>query len=230
MFSTFLKNRPICRSQISSSLLISKRHATVVVGGSTKNLSGGRVPGRRRGPKKRISDLVKPNDVLVKQRWWIEPDRMWYGGFNVSRGKKGVGIKGVLRALCPGNVLYYYDTNLKRKFVHVVPIGEDKKEYMRPFYSGKQIYDMSIDMIKRRINFDESLNANKKNEMMNELRNKQMIYLNDLECIPLELIMIHENESINENKKFHSLFDKSIKISNVKPAFEDEQILHEKLK
>lgn len=89
---------------------ISKRFATVVVSGSSKNQGKAKCPGKRRGPKKTASQKVSWDDVLIKQRTWIEPERKWFGGFNVNRGRKGF-----LNAGVRGRVLYYYDTKQKKK-------------------------------------------------------------------------------------------------------------------
>eukprot|EP00483_Globobulimina_turgida_P009234 UN09253 len=129
-FSKIAKSNPLHQH--------SCRFATVVVGGSAKNHGGGSLPRKRRGPKVTGNELVEKGNILVKQRWWLEKDKIWHGGFNVHRGQKGI-----LNAMIKGRVLYYYDTNEKKKYVSVVPEDEDPRDYMRPFYTPRQIYRMT---------------------------------------------------------------------------------------
>lgn len=195
------------------------RFATVVVGGSAKNHGGGSLPGKRRGPKVTGNELVESGNILVRQRWWLEQDKLWHGGFNVIRGEKGT-----LNALIKGRVLYYYDTNTKKKYVSVVPQDEDPRDYMRPFYTPIEIFKMSKERARRRVKLDSSVNVNKKNKEINELRNVQLNYVNQIEHIPLELIMNHELDQRFKDSSFKQLCDQTNKLSETKPVFEDEQL------
>lgn len=204
----------------SASLLKqSYRFATVVVGGSAKNHGGGSLPGKRRGPKVTGNELVEAGNILVRQRWWLEKDKLWHGGFNVIRGDKGT-----LNALIKGRVLYYYDTNTKKKYVSVIPQNEDPRDYMRPFYTPIEIFKMSKERTKRRIKLDSSVNVNKKNKEINELRNVQLNYINQIEHIPLELIMNHEIDQRFKDSSFKQLCDQTNKLSEIEPVFEHEQL------
>eukprot|EP01083_Nonionella_stella_P300184 1023382_1 len=197
----------------------SNRFATVVVGGSAKNHGSGALPRKRRGPKVTGNELVNAGAILVKQRWWLERDKLWYGGFNVYRGKKGI-----LNALVKGRVLYYYDTNEKKKYVSVVPEEEDPRDYMRPYYTPREIYQMAKSRAVRRVRLDCSVNVNKKNKEMNELRNTQLNYINQIEHIPIELICNHETDHRFRKHSFSQLCEQTEKLNNVKPVFEKEQI------
>ena len=202
--------------------------ATVVVGGSARNHGSGSLPRKRRGPKVTGNETVNPGAILVKQKWWLEPDKLWYGGFNVHRGNKGI-----LNAAIRGSVLYYYDTNEKKKYVSVVPEGEDPRSYMRPFYDPATIYKMAKERARRMVKLDASLNVNKKNKQMNEVRNTQLGYLNQIEHIPMELILKHEMDARFKETSFEKLCKESEKLSDIKPEFEEEQIefaLRNKLK
>ena len=195
------------------------RFATVVVGGSAKNHGGGSLPRKRRGPKVTGNELVEPGNILVRQRWWLEKDKLWYGGFNVIRGGKGT-----LNALIKGRVLYYYDTNEKRKYVSVVPEDEDPRDYMRPFYRPFEIFKMAKERAIRRVKLDSSVNVNKKNKEMNELRNVQLNYINQIEHIPMELIINHEMDQRFKDNSFKKLCHQTDKLSDTQPVFEKEQI------
>ena len=195
------------------------RFATVVVGGSAKNHRGGSLPRKRRGPKVTGNQLVDKGNILVKQRWWLEPDKLWYGGFNVHRGGKGI-----LNAAIKGRVLYYYDTNTKKKYVSVVPEDEDPRDYMRPFYTPREIYSMARERCVRIVKLDASVNVHKKNKEINELRSTQLNYINQIEHIPLELIMNHELDPRFKDESFNTLCEKSDVLADIEPVFEQEQI------
>eukprot|EP01084_Bolivina_argentea_P065907 120152_1 len=197
----------------------SYRFATVVVGGSAKNHGSPSPPGKRRGPKVTGGQLVNKGNILVKQRWWIENDQMWHGGFNVHRGDKGI-----LNAMIKGKVLYYYDTNEKRKYVSVVPEGEDPRDYMRPFHTPFKIYKMAKERAIRRVKWDSSVNVNRKNKEMAQYRNAQLDFMNQIESIPMELIMMHEQDKRFKDKSFGNLCENIDQLQDIKPVYENEQI------
>ena len=197
----------------------SVRFATVVVGGSAKNHGNAAKPGKRRGPKVTGNEIVKPGNILIKQRWWIEKDKQWHGGFNVHRGGKGT-----LNALIKGKVLYYYDTNEKKKYISVVPLNEDPRDYMRAYFTPSQIYRKSHDRSIKRITLDSKLNVNRKNKELNQIRNTQLNYINKIEHIPMELIIQHESDQRFKDENFSILTKQSDKLNNIKPIFEEEQI------
>ena len=94
-------------------MAIQRREATKKAGGTTKNNPGS--PGKRLGLKKWEDSLVKPGNIIVRQR-----GRRYWEGENVGCSKDFT-----LWALVEGRVFFekIWRTNGKRKtVVHVYPL------------------------------------------------------------------------------------------------------------
>merc|ERR1719499_2610720 len=76
----------------------------------------------------------------------------------------------------------------------------------------------------RRVKLDSSVNVHKKNKEINELRSTQLNYINQIEHIPLELIMNHELDPRFKDESFNTLCEKSEALTDIEPVFEQEQI------
>ena len=82
-------------------------------GGSSRN--GRDTAGRRLGVKHFGGEAVIPGNIIVRQR-----GTKWHPGTNV-----GIGKDHTLFALTDGTVAFR-DGKLGRKYVHVMPAGEEK--------------------------------------------------------------------------------------------------------
>merc|ERR1712087_639846 len=132
--------------------------------------------------------------------------------------------KGHLNAAIKGRVLYYYDTNEKKKYVSVVPEDEDPRDYMRPYYTPTELYATAKERAVRRVRMDANVNAHAKNKRMSELRHTQMQYVNQIEHIPMELIMQHELDPRFKDESLHKLVQETEKLEEVTPVFEEQQM------
>ena len=97
---------------------------------------------------------------------------------------------------------------------------------MKPFCTPAQIYKQSRERTEKLLKQDSSLNVRTRDRSLNEYRAKQSDYLLNADCLPLELLMQFEKDSINmENEMTLKQFtEKAENLSNLNPLFADDQI------
>ncbi|ETO09670.1 hypothetical protein RFI_27706 [Reticulomyxa filosa] len=196
-------------------MTLSQRNKTVMVGGTTKSQGQARCKGKRRSPKVINNQLVRRNSILVKQRWWIEKEKQWHPGFNVTRGEKGH-----LNAAETGHVMYQYDALKRRKYIHVVPLGEEKETYLRPFFEPEEIYEKAYRQLKKRIKNDPTVNEMARTKQLYETRKKQFELMHGSEHRPIELIIDTFGQEMIK------LAEESQKLESLRPVFENQQLYY----